>query len=41
MARKLVNQTQSIGDETPDSNVHEHICYNGEVAHQVKTSYGV
>ena len=32
---------QSIGDQTPDSNIHERICHNGVVPHHVKTTYGV
>ena len=33
MARKPVHLAQSISDQTPNTNIHEHICHYVEVPH--------
>lgn len=37
MAKELDHHGQSIGDQSPDSNVHVHICHNVVVPHFVET----
>lgn len=41
VGRKPVYHGQSFGDQTADSNGHEHICHNVDLPHHVETKYGV